>query len=208
MFTLRGGVKIFARLIFAKIWVDISLVVCRGIVAIAIDWLGQITSLTTNVLNNINVGATLKSSDAWIIGWLIDFFNGFLLALGMLLLIIPLIIFVIILYAKLFIRSFELTMLQCVSPVFFACLTGETTKQYFRKFILTYISVVFEVVFMAIIWYIYVEYLNEAFSISATTTSITEMYSLESGILNFFMVSVGAFILMIKPPQILKNLVQ
>ena len=99
-------------------------------------------------------------------------------------------------------------MLQCVSPVFFACLTGETTKQYFRKFILTYISVVFEVVFMAIIWYIYVEYLNEAFSISATTTSITEMYSLENGVLNFFMVSVGAFILMIKPPQILKNLVQ
>ena len=99
-------------------------------------------------------------------------------------------------------------MLQCVSPVFFACLTGETTKQYFRKFILTYILVVFEVVFMAIIWYIYVEYLNEAFSISATTTSITEMYSLENGVLNFFMVSVGAFILMIKPPQILKNLVQ
>ena len=61
---------------------------------------------------------------------------------------------------------------------------------------------------MAIIWYIYVEYLNEAFSISATTTSITEMYSLENGILNFFMVSVGAFILMIKPPQVLKNLVQ
>ncbi len=207
MFTMRGGVKILARLTFAKVWVDISLIVCRGIVAISIDWLGQITSLTSNILNNINVGATLKSSDLWIIGWLVDFFNGFLLALGMLLLIIPLIVFVIILYAKLFIRSFELAMLQCVSPVFFACLTGEATKQYFRKFILTYISVVFEVVFMAIIWYIYIEYLNEAFSVSASATSITEMYSLESGILNFFMVSVGAFILMIKPPQVLKNLV-
>ena len=207
MFTMRGGVKILARLTFAKVWVDISFIVCRGIVAISIDWLGQITSLTSNILNNINVGATLKSSDLWIIGWLVDFFNGFLLALGMLLLIIPLIVFVIILYAKLFIRSFELAMLQCVSPVFFACLTGEATKQYFRKFILTYISVVFEVVFMAIIWYIYIEYLNEAFSVSASATSITEMYSLESGILNFFMVSVGAFILMIKPPQVLKNLV-
>ncbi|MDD6490552.1 MAG: type IV secretion system protein [Clostridia bacterium] len=207
MFTMRGGVKLLGRLVFAKVWVDISLVVCRGIVAIAIEWLGKITSLTTDILNNINVGATLKSSDAWIIGWLIDFFNGLLLALGMLLLIIPLIIFVIILYAKLFVRSFELAILQCVSPVFFACLTGETTKQYFRKFILTYISVVFEVVFMAIVWYIYIEYLNEAFSISATTTSITEMYSLENGILNFFMVSVGAFILMIKPPRILKNLI-
>ncbi len=34
MFTImRGGVKILARLTFAKIWVDISLIVCRGIVA-------------------------------------------------------------------------------------------------------------------------------------------------------------------------------
>ena len=31
--TMRGGVKILARLTFAKIWVDISLIVCRGIVA-------------------------------------------------------------------------------------------------------------------------------------------------------------------------------
>ena len=105
------------------------------------------------------------------------------------------------------IRDFELAILQCVAPVFFACLTGEATKQYFRKFILTYISVVVEVVFMALIWYIYVEYLNQAFSVSTQANSVLELFSLEGGIMNFFMVSVGAFILMIKPPQVLKNLV-
>lgn len=207
MFTMRGGVKILARLTFAKVWVDISLIVCRGIVAIATEWLGQITQLTSDIANSINVGVSLQHSDAWIIGWLIDFFNGLLLALGILMLLIPLLVLMITMFAKLFIRSFELAMLQCVSPIFFACLTGETTKQYFKKFILTYISVVFEVLFMALIWYIYIEYLNQAFSVNSTANSVLELLSLEGGIMNFFMVSVGAFILMIKPPQVLKNLV-
>ena len=71
----------------------------------------------------------------------------------------------------------------------------------------TYISVVVEVVFMALIWYVYVEYLNQAFSVSTQANTVLELFSLEGGIMNFFMVSVGAFILMIKPPQVLKNLV-
>ncbi len=60
---------------------------------------------------------------------------------------------------------------------------------------------------MAVIWYIYVEYLNQAFSVSTQANTVLEMLSLEGGIINFFMVSVGAYILMIKPPQVLKNLV-
>ena len=207
MFTMRGGVKILARLTFAKIWVDISLIVCRGIVAIATDWLGQITRLTADITNSIDVGVSLQHSDAWIVGWIIDFFNGVLLAAGILLILLPLVVLILIMFVKLFIRSFELAMLQCVSPVFFACLTGEATKQYFKRFILTYISVVVEVVFMAVIWYIYVEYLNQAFSVSTQANTVLEMFSLEGGIINFFMVSVGAYILMIKPPQVLKNLV-
>ena len=207
MFTMRGGVKILARLTLAKVWVDVSLIVCRGIVSIATDWLGQIINLTSDIANSINVGVSLQHSDAWIIGWLIDFFNGLLLAAGILLVLIPLLVLILIMFIKLFIRSFELAMLQCVSPVFFACLTGEATKQYFRKFILTYISVVVEVVFMAVIWYVYIEYLNQAFSVTTEANSVLELFSLEGGIINFFMVSVGAFILMIKPPQVLKNLV-
>ena len=142
-----------------------------------------------------------------IAGVLLYYVHPLLLAAGILLVLIPLVVLILIMFVKLFIRYFELAMLQCVSPVFFACLTGEATKQYFKKFILTYISVVVEVVFMALIWYIYVEYLNQAFSVSTQANTVLELFSLEGGIMNFFMVSVGAFILMIKPPQVLKNLV-
>ena len=125
----------------------------------------------------------------------------------MLLFLIPLIVLIDIMFIKLFVRSFELAMLQCVSPVFFACLTGETTKQYFKKFILTYISVVVEVVFMAVIWYIYIEYLNQAFTASEPAGSIQDILKYDGSIMRFFLVSAGAFILMLKPPQVLKNLV-
>ena len=66
MFTMRGGVKILARLTFAKIWVDISLIVCRGIVAIAMDWINQITQLTVDITKSINVGVSLQFTDMWL----------------------------------------------------------------------------------------------------------------------------------------------
>ena len=63
-------------------------------------------------------GVSLQHSDAWIIGWLIDFFNGLLLAAGILLLLIPLVMLILIMFVKVFIRYFELALLQCVLPVF------------------------------------------------------------------------------------------
>ena len=159
MFTMRGGVKILGRLVFAKLWIDLSLVICRAIISISTEWLNSITNLTMELTNNIQIGVSLQSSDAWIVGKIIDFFNGILLSLGIYIIIIPLCVLIVFVFVKLFVRSFELAMLQCVSPVFFACLTSENTKQYFKKFILTYISVVVEVVFMAVVWYIYISYL-------------------------------------------------
>ena len=213
MFTLKGGVKILGRLVLAKVWVDISLLVCRAIVSIAVGWMSQISILTTDIAEYIHIDIPISGSSgspSFITGHIFDWLNMQILSINISLLILPLIIMLIIIYIKLFIRSFELAMLQCVSPVFFACLTGETTKQYFKKFIMTYISVAFEVVFMALIWYIYVEYLNQSFNHqieTLTVESMEELFSMESGVFNFFMVSVGAFILMIKPPQVLKNLV-
>ena len=81
------------------------------------------------------------------------------------LMFIPLLYFLIRVIVKLFIMNFELAGLTAISPVFFACFVGDTTKQYLRKFILTCISVVVEVDFMSLIRYIYVEYINQAFSV-------------------------------------------
>ena len=148
---------------------------------------------------------------AGIIGPIIDVFNGISLAISLLVLIFPLAVLLVVVIIKLFVRSFEVAMLQCVSPVFFACLSGENTKQYFQRFIMTYISVVVEILFMAIVWYMYISYLNLTLGSSAVTVESTadvwNLSSVEDGLMGFFIVTIGAFILLIKPPQILKNLV-
>ena len=211
IFTMRGGVKLLGRLVFAKVWVDLSLVICRGILSISIGWLSDITALTKEITNNINFSLSVESSNIWIIGWIVDFFKGVQLASMILTMILPISILLIAIFVKLFVRSFEIAILQCVAPVFFACLTGEETKPYFKKFILSYISTVFEVVFMAIVWYIYIQYLNGMFSgannAGLSITSISTAYSMNGGFFSFILVSIGAFILMIKPPRILKNLI-
>ena len=208
MFTMRGGVKILARLVFAKIWVDLSLTICRLLVTLTTEWLQQILDLTNSIADNINVSVHLDSSTAWIIGPIIDVFNGIMLSISLLILIVPLVVLVVVVIIKLFVRSFEIAMLQCISPVFFACLTGETTKQYFNKFILTYLSTVAEVLFMAIVWYTYISYMDSSLGGSSLNVGSTaDIFKLESGVLSFVIVSVGAFILMIKPPRILKNLI-
>ena len=98
-------------------------------------------------------------------------------------------------------------MLQCVSPVFFACLTGGTTKNYFKKFIMTYISVVVEVLFMAVIWYFYIQYTGSLFTDNGLTiNNISDIFSNE--FLSLILVSFAVSILVLKPPRILKNLVE
>ena len=104
---------------------------------------------------------------------------------------------------KLFIRCFEIAMLQCVSPAFFACLCGETTKEYFKRFMISYISVVLDVVFTAVVFYIYAQYLN-GFITNIDIQNMDEVLSMQSGFFSFMFVSFGAFILMIKLRESLK----
>ena len=118
----------------------------------------------------------------------------------------------VIVVIKLLTRQFELATLCCVSPAFFACLAGEQTKVVFKKFIMTFLSVVLEVVFMAIMYYIYCSFVKQWTSQGSMesigiTVDFSSLFSLESGFIQFLIISICAFMLMIKPPKILRNLV-
>lgn len=207
MFTLRGGFKIAVRLIFAKVFVDLSLTICQSIVSIGVGWMNQILETAKDVLDNLQLSLTGPDpSGLWIVGAIIDFINSIAYTAMILPVMLLLLILVFIIMCKLFIRSFEIAMLQCVSPAFFACLCGETTKEYFKKFILSYISVILDVVFTAVIFYIYAQYLG-GFMQTMDISSANDMISMSGQAFSFVFVSVGAFILMIKTPRVLKNLV-
>lgn len=207
MFTLRGGFKIAVRLIFAKVFVDLSLTICQSIISIGVGWTNQILELTKGILNNLQL--TLTGPDAsglWIVGWIVDFFTGLLFVIIIGPVAIALAIAAFCLMCKLFIRCFEIAMLQCVSPAFFACLCGETTKEYFKRFMISYLSVVLDVVFTAVVFYIYAQYLN-GFITDISITKPDDILNTQMGFFSFIFVSIGAFILMIKTPRVLKNLV-
>lgn len=207
MFTLKGGIKIAARLIFAKIFVDLSVTICKTIIALGVEWTNEILKVTKEILNNLQL--TLTGPDAsglWIVGWIVDFFMGLSYAMIIGPVVILLAIMALIVMCKLFIRCFEIAMLQCVAPAFFACICGEATKEYFKRFIISYISVALDVVFTAIIFYIYAQYLNTNIT-TIDITKLDEALTLGTNFFSFFFVSCGAFILMIKTPRVLKNLV-
>ena len=207
MFTLRGGFKIAVRLIFAKVFVDLSLTICQSIISIGVGWTNQILELTKGILNDLQLTLTSpEGSGLWIVGWIVDFFTGLLFVIIIGPVAIALAIAAFCVMCKLFIRCFEIAMLQCVSPAFFACLCGEATKEYFKRFMISYLSVVLDVVFTAVVFYIYAQYLN-GFIKNIDIKNMDEVLSMQSGFFSFMFVSFGAFILMIKTPRVLKNLV-
>ncbi len=212
MFTLRGGVRIFARLFFAKVWVDLSLTICKAIIEISVGWLASILNLSNELLDtsSFDLLVNLPHSNLWVIGVIVDILNGLIMVISVIILLAILIIMLSIIVIKLLTRQFELAALCCVSPAFFACLAGEETKAVFKKFIMTFLSVVLEVVFMGIMYYIYCSFICQWSGGSGTidiSADFSRLFSVESGFIQFLLISICAFMLMIKPPKILRNLV-
>lgn len=210
LFTLRGAVKIFGRLLLAKIWIDLSCTICLAVIDIAAELLKSIITKASNVLQHIDFSfAFTYNSGIWLVGEIINFLVMILVLFIILLMFIPLLFFLIRVICKLFVMNFELAALTAMSPVFFACLCGEETKQYFKNFAATFLSVVIEVVFMGIV---YAAFINWYAGFGDLSSSM-DLSNLDIGqqIKNFAIfatVFIAACSLMIKPPQIFKNLVR
>ena len=212
MFTMRGGVMLLARLVFAKVWVDLSVVICKAIVGITVGWLGDVLNETKIISATISSNVVVPPSNIPVTGWLVDVWYGIFVALTLIPPVLVVFILIVAVYVKLFIRNFEICVLQCVAPPFFACLSGETSKEYFKKFITTYISVVVEVIFMALVWYLYCSYVKYAFSphgdaVNFIVSDADEILTVGGTLMTFILTTIGACILMLKPPRILKSLI-
>ncbi len=148
-------------------------------------------------------------SGVWLVGDIIDFFKNlcpFLLI--MLLILIVLVIFLIV-YIKLIIRTIEVAMMTVVSPVFFACSVGEATMPYFKKFIAAFLSVGAEIVFMGLVYLAFLWYCQ---GVSLSGIAVSDLYNFSSTSAGTFYtytaVTVACGIMMIKPPQVLRDLVR
>ena len=209
--TLRGGIKVFARVIVVKFWIDLAIPIC-------IYALNMVNSLGVQILNNISVNnGTLLSSfnidspAGGLAEMILRFVKKiFILLKSILMGFTPMIILIVmgvcivIVIVKLVARCFELTCLVAISPIFFATLVGEDTKRYFRRFISAFLSTAGYIVYIAIVYAVATQWVA-----SATTPSITSLESFLNAVKSLLpraIIVIASCRVMVKPPKVLLSL--
>lgn len=210
LFTLKGAVKVFARLILAEIWIQLSTKICIMVVKIFNELMNSIIHyiVSSGTLKSITFTFKVTRSGTYLIGDIVDFLKNLVPFLFVLLLIGTALVIFVIVYIKLIIRSLEIAMLSVVSPVFFACSVGEATMPYFRKFITAFLSVGAEIVFMGVVYLALLWYCK---GVTVNPVNLNDLYNITSSggtFYTYIAVSVACGIMMIRPPQVLKDLLR
>ena len=216
LLTLRGGVKVFARVIFVKIWIDIAIPICLYILRIINSLTLQIiSSFTANnvtiirhgdlITHEINTGNGFIDGVVNAVFGIINFFSALVTTLPMIILIIVLCVCVCSVMVKLVARGFEITCLVTLSPIFFATLVGDTTSQYFKKFISAFLSTAGYIIFMAIVYVVARIWIDECTHMRVS--GITDLAMSFISILPRCLIVIACCNIMRKPPKVLTSLV-
>lgn len=205
--TERGWLKVFGQLLLAKIWVDLSVNMCRGIYNIILSIASQIMSITPRV--TLLQPVTSPSGDGVIsslLVWFTDLTAWLVPVLPLAAIFIIILVCLCKMYIKLIVRNFEITCLMCVSPLFFATLASSATSSFFRRFISSFISVIAQVLWMGITYTLTTTIISD---ITAPATSI-DLVNVWVYIWNLALVPIvlcAATNMIDKPSAELKNLI-
>lgn len=204
IFTAKGALKVFGRLLVAKIIIDLSVRVCLLIISI-------IGSLTVQMLDTVNVSLnifpdiSLKKSDVKVIGPILDAIVAVVVSIILMIIIGVVLVCVSIVMVKLVLRSIELALLMVISPAFFACLSTDVTKEYFKKFISVFIQVAAQTLFMAIALAVCSGHFN------SEPVEIKNLSGLAVGLIRIspnVLIAIAMCVMMVKPPKVLTNLIK
>ncbi len=204
--TERGWFKVFGQLLLAKIWVDLSVELCRGIykiirsltsqimgVAPAIDLLQPVTSPT---------GGGVISS---VLNWLSELLGLIIACLPLAIISIVIMVSVCRMYIKLIVRNFEIACLLCVSPIFFATLASSATSSYFKKFISSFLSVIAQIVWMGITYTLTTNIITDI-TTSSTSISILNVWIYVGDLIIVAVILCAASDLIARPSNELRSL--
>ena len=210
LFTLKGAVRTLAHFFFSKIWIDLSCYICILAIGVAREMLTSVISKSNQILENVNFSfAFTYNSGVPVVGAIFDFLVMAVVMIVIFLLFIPLLVFLIRVIIKLFVMNFELAALTAMSPVFFACLVGEETKRFFQNFFTTFLSILVELVFMGVVYSAFVSWYNGFGDMSSSMDFSNFDFGTQiSNLAIFGVVFISACHLMIKPPEVFKNLIR
>ena len=204
IFTAKGALKVFGRLLVAKIIIDLSVRVCLLIISI-------IGSLTVKMLGTVKVSLnifpdiSLKKSDVKVIGPILDAIVAAVVSIILMLIIGVVLVCVSIVMIKLVLRSIELALLMVISPAFFFFFFTDVTKEYFKKFISIFIQVAAQTLFMAIALAVCSGHFN------SPPVTINNLSGLAAGLIRIspnILIVIAMCVMMVKPPKVLTNLIK
>lgn len=149
----KGVIKILAGLLLAKLWVDLSTDICIAIIDTCTDIASSVFTQADEMIIFPSFD-TLKSTDTglWIIGELLNQILDFIMLAPIIIVVVIILVVCGLIMIKLMLRTFELALYCSVSPAFFACLLGDATKGYFKRFIDGLLSSALSLVYMGIIY--------------------------------------------------------
>ena len=204
IFTLKGIARIFGRLLLAKIIIDLSTTICLLILRIV----GYLTfkildsaQITVNIFPDIY----LRASKIKVVGVVVDILVGIIVGFVFTLIILLVLIPICIVLMKLVMRSIELAVLMTVAPAFFACLSTDVTKEYFKKFMSVFLQVACQTLFMVIP---IVVCANHFTSEPVQMNGISALAATLRNIMPNILIFTAMLIMMIKPPKVLTNLIK
>lgn len=208
--TLRGGIKVFARVILVKIWIDIAIPICINILRIINSLAKQILNTLSSTYSDVFVNSNIDGLTAGggliekLIARIINFFKELLMGFPSLILITIMSVCIVIVIIKLLSRAFELTCLVSLSPIFFATLVGEESKRYFRRFISAFITTAGYIVYVAIVYAVGTIWISQAQNsrINGLTSFIVSMITT----LPRAIIIIACCRVMVKPPKVLLSL--
>ena len=205
IFNMKGIAKLLGRLLLSKLIIDLSTSVCMIIIKI-VGYLTQSVLEKADCSLTITTDIQVEKSGYYIVGDVIDAFINWRVALMVSSILLLFLIPILILIIKLVLRSIELAVLITVSPAFFACLSSDVTREYFKKFISIFLSVALQTLFMIIPLALCMGYLTEPIKIEMSSS--TSIINLLTNIMARAIVLVAMFIMMIKTPKVLTNLIK
>ena len=205
IFTVKGMLQIFGRLILAKIIIDLSVTICMAIVGVCGSICSQILTEDFKVVTSVMPSVNLATSGIKVIGPIIDFLVTGILCLAISIIVLSVMVATGFVIIKLTLRSIELTLLVTVSPAFFACISSDVTRPYFRNFILTFIQVSAQIIFMAIVLFIGSTHLQTEI---IEITDFIQLIDWCGSVLPNVILIIAMCIMMVKPPKVLTNLIK
>lgn len=144
-------------------------------------------------------------------GYLADLLMGLVNVLPIFISVIVLIVIGWCVNIKLKMRQIEVSCMIAVSPLFFACAGFESLSEYFKKFIMTFISVVIQTLFMAIVILIGMTWFNDEVADMVNNGETIFNIGGDRTIGDYFadiFIFIAMGIMLLKPPSVLQNLVK